>query len=102
MAAVCYILDFKQPMSIQPRNTVTNLKELRSLTGDDAGAQRVAWTDTWLKARAWFTEKLAGLPVTREQDEAGNVWVTLKGESEQAVLLGKSFAHPRTAAGSHD
>ena len=23
----------------------------------------LAWTDTWLKARAWFESKLAGLPV---------------------------------------
>ena len=34
------------------------LKELRALTADENGAQRVAWTPTWLKAREWFQSKL--------------------------------------------
>jgi N-carbamoyl-L-amino-acid hydrolase len=46
------------------------------MTADSNGAQRVAWTDTWLRARAWFAAKLEGLPVHRERDSAGNVWVT--------------------------
>ncbi len=41
-------------MSLNPKRTVAELKELRALTGDENGAQRVAWTDTWLKAREWF------------------------------------------------
>ena len=41
-------------MSLDPEQTVAELKELRELTGDENGAQRVAWTDTWLKAREWF------------------------------------------------
>ena len=75
-------------MALKPQRTIDDLKELRTLTGDADGAQRVAWTDTWLRARAWFADKLADLPVTREQDEAGNVWVRLQGESDQALLLG--------------
>lgn len=75
-------------MAIRPEHTIAHLKELRSLTGDDAGAQRVAWTDTWLRARRWFADKLTGLPVDMQQDEAGNVWVTLRGEREEALLLG--------------
>lgn len=75
-------------MAIHPENTIAHLKELRSLTGDDAGAQRIAWTDTWLRARRWFADKLTGLPVDMQQDEAGNVWVTLHGEREEALLLG--------------
>jgi N-carbamoyl-L-amino-acid hydrolase len=75
-------------MGLEPQRTIDHLKELRSLTGDADGAQRVAWTETWLCARAWFADKLAELPVTREQDQAGNVWVTLRGESERTLLLG--------------
>jgi N-carbamoyl-L-amino-acid hydrolase len=75
-------------MALSPQRTIAELKELRALTEDADGAQRVAWTDTWLSARAWFAEKLIGLPVTREQDEAGNVWVTLRGQSDRALLLG--------------
>lgn len=75
-------------MSLQPHRTVAELEELRALTGDALGAQRVAWTDTWLRAREWFTAKLAGLPVERHYDAAGNHWVTLPGASPRALLIG--------------
>ena len=75
-------------MSLNPKRTVAELKELRELTEDNNGAQRVAWTDTWLKAREWFRSKLAGLPVEHHHDAAGNGWVTLRGESEKALLIG--------------
>lgn len=64
------------------------MKELRTLTGDADGAQRVAWTDTWATARKWMREKLAELPVTVEVDQAGNQWATLKGASEKELLIG--------------
>src|SRR5712691_4038732 len=35
-------------MSIDPKRTVEELKQLRALTADENGAQRVAWTDPWL------------------------------------------------------
>ncbi len=73
---------------LNPQRTIAELKELRELTGDAHGAQRVAWTDTWLKSRAWFKEKLEGLPVTLEMDAAGNNWVTLAGESEKTLVIG--------------
>ncbi len=75
-------------MSIDPQRTIAELKELRALTGDENGAQRVAWTDTWLKARGWFEEKLKELPVEHHHDAAGNHWVTLPGESPQALIIG--------------
>lgn len=75
-------------MSLDPKRTVAELKELRALTADDNGAQRVAWTPMWLKAREWFATKLEGLPVEHEYDAAGNNWVTLRGDSDQALLLG--------------
>jgi N-carbamoyl-L-amino-acid hydrolase len=67
---------------------VSELKELRALTGDENGAQRVCWTDTWAKARAWMRDKLAALPVEVTIDEAGNQWATLRGKSEKALLIG--------------
>jgi len=75
-------------VSLDPARTVAELKELRELTGDENGAQRVAWTDTWETARGWLREKLAGLPLEEEIDEAGNQWWTLRGASEQEVLIG--------------
>jgi len=75
-------------MNVDPKRTVAELKELRALTGDENGAQRIAWTDMWLKAREWFTGKLAGLPVEHHYDAAGNHWITLAGESDKALILG--------------
>ena len=75
-------------MPLDPARTVTELKELRELTGDENGAQRVAWTETWETARGWLREKLAALPLEEEIDEAGNQWWTLRGSSEQEVLIG--------------
>ncbi|MEY4916537.1 MAG: hypothetical protein RL616_450 [Verrucomicrobiota bacterium] len=73
---------------LNPKRTVAELKELRSLTGDENGAQRVAFTPMWVKTRAWLREKLAGLPVETHTDAAGNFWATLRGESEKSLLIG--------------
>src|SRR6184192_3101352 len=75
-------------MPLDPSRTVAELRELRELTGDENGAQRVAWTDTWARAREWLGEKLAGLPLELDEDEAANQWWTLRGESDRAVLIG--------------
>ena len=75
-------------MPLQPARTVAELRELQELTGDENGAQRVAWTDTWRTAKEWLQGRLAGVPVEREVDEAGNEWYTLRGRSETALLLG--------------
>jgi N-carbamoyl-L-amino-acid hydrolase len=74
--------------SLNSARTLAELKELRALTGDADGAQRVAWTDTWAQARAWLRAKLEELPVQIETDPAGNLWATLPGASEQALLIG--------------
>jgi N-carbamoyl-L-amino-acid hydrolase len=75
-------------MPLQPSRTVDELRELQELTGDENGAQRVAWTETWERARQWLRGKLDGLPVEEEIDEAGNQWFTLRGRSDRAVLIG--------------
>lgn len=74
--------------SANPQRTIAELKELRQLTEDENGAQRVAFTPTWVKARKWLRQKLAGLPLEIHDDAAGNTWFTLYGESERALLIG--------------
>ena len=75
-------------MALDPKRTVAELKDLRTLTGDENGAQRVAWTDTWLRSREWLRTKLDELPLETHMDEAGNVWSTLKGESDKVLIIG--------------
>src|SRR5919106_699047 len=75
-------------MPLQPARTVEELRELQELTGDENGAQRVAWTETWERAREWLRGKLAAVPVEEEIDEAGNQWFTLRGASTRALLIG--------------
>jgi len=74
--------------ALNPKRTVAELKELRALTGDANGAQRVAFTPTWVKAREWFQKKLEALPVEIHRDAAGNLWTTLHGESPKELLIG--------------
>src|SRR6201994_131873 len=75
-------------MPLNPQNAIADLRELRELTEDVDGAQRIAWTPTWLKARAWFQKKLAALPVEHHLDAAGNSWTTLPGNSKRTLILG--------------
>ena len=75
-------------MPLDPSRTVAELEELRGLTGDENGAQRVAWTETWEKARDWLRAKLAGIDAVEEIDPAGNQWFTLRGASDRALLIG--------------
>jgi N-carbamoyl-L-amino-acid hydrolase len=74
--------------SLNPKRTIAELKDLRSFTADENGAQRVAFTKTWVATRAWLKEKLEALPVEIHTDAAGNLWTTLRGESERAMLIG--------------
>jgi allantoate deiminase len=74
---------------VDPPRAVAGLRELAQLTGDDDGAQRVAWTDTWVKAKDWFCGRLAGIDgVSVDNDEAGNLWATLPGDDERFVIVG--------------
>jgi amidase, hydantoinase/carbamoylase family len=75
-------------MPLDPARTVAELTELKELTGDENGAQRVAWTDTWEQARTWLRGKVEGTGAVEVIDEAGNQWFTLRGASDQALLIG--------------
>jgi hydantoinase/carbamoylase family amidase len=71
-----------------PGRVLSDLRELRELTEDENGAQRLCWTPTWAQARRWFDSKLEGLGVEREVDPAGNKWVTLRGDDPRSLVLG--------------
>src|SRR5881396_2870886 len=75
-------------MPLDPSWTVAELRELQELTGDENGAQRVAWTETWERAREWLRGKVDGTGAEETVDAAGNQWFTLRGASDQAVLIG--------------
>ena len=75
--------------AVDAPRAVAGLRELARLTGDDDGAQRVAWTDTWVTAKDWFRGELAGIDgVGVDTDEAGNLWATLPGDDERFVIVG--------------
>src|SRR5581483_4970377 len=75
-------------MPLDPARTVSDLEELRELTGNTDGAQRVAWTDTWEEARNFLREKMEPTGAVEEIDAAGNQWFTLRGASDRALLIG--------------
>src|SRR5258708_2149922 len=78
----------RQAMPVDAQLAIDLLKELRDLTANEDGAQRVAWTPMWLKARAWFQSKLSTLPLEHHLDAAGNSWTTLHGASPATLILG--------------
>jgi allantoate deiminase len=70
------------------RLVIEELRELAALTSTPEGAQRLAWGPVWREARAWFAGKVRALGLEPTRDAAGNVWVTLPGESDRTVILG--------------
>ena len=75
-------------MPLDPGRVVGDLKELRERTGNDDGAQRVAWTDTWETARELLRTNVEPTGATETIDEAGNQWFTLAGASHKVLVLG--------------
>jgi N-carbamoyl-L-amino-acid hydrolase len=73
---------------LQPSRTVAELRELRDLTGNEDGAQRLAWSETWVQAKQWLAGKLQETGAEESTDAAGNQWFTLRGGSEKALVIG--------------
>jgi hydantoinase/carbamoylase family amidase len=71
-----------------PRRVLDDLAELRNLTATPRGADRLAWTEGWARARAFLAERLAEIGVESERDEAGNVWATVDGVDRDMVAVG--------------
>jgi hydantoinase/carbamoylase family amidase len=75
--------------AVDAGRAIAGLQELRRLTGNEDGAQRVAWTETWAAARDWMRGELMQIPgVGVERDEAGNVWATAPADDERFVIVG--------------
>ena len=74
--------------SYDPQRVLADLDELARRTGGPAGSRRLAWTPTWLEARAMLRESVATLPVEVSQDEAGNIWTYLRGERPETLVVG--------------
>jgi hydantoinase/carbamoylase family amidase len=81
-------LTLREMSQLNPRQTIDELKELHSLTSDENGAQRIAFTETWARARRWLENKSREAGAEVQRDAAGNLWMTLRGESEKALLIG--------------
>jgi len=77
-------------VGLDPARTVRELEELRELTGDESGAQRVAWTETWDRARKWLAEKAAGTGAAHEVDEAANE-IRREVDVDAHIILGSTF-----------
>ena len=76
-------------MPADPTQVIANLRELAALTGNENGAQRIAFTPIWQRARDWFQSKLLAIPnIEHHLDAAGNSWTTLPGASPRALVLG--------------
>ena len=73
-------------MPLDPARTVEELRELQELTGDENGAQRVAWTETWEQAREWLRGKSPSS--TRRSTRPGTSGSRSPGESDRALLIG--------------
>ena len=70
------------------KRVVADLRELAELTSDEKGAQRVAWTPTWQKARDWFAVKAREAGAEMSVDAAGNTWAKIAGISPRALVVG--------------
>lgn len=75
-------------LNVGAQRVIKDLRELAELTSDENGAQRVAWTPTWQKARDWFRAKALELGCEITIDSAGNVWTKLEGTSDETVVIG--------------
>ena len=74
---------------VDAERAVSGLRDLAERTSDARGAQRVAWTDTWVAAREWLHGELDGIDgVAVDTDQAGNTWATLPGDAERFVIVG--------------
>ena len=74
--------------AIDAARVIADLRELARRTGDERGAQRLCWTETWREARAFLADLLAEIGVEAERDAAGNLWARLEGGDGAPVAVG--------------
>jgi N-carbamoyl-L-amino-acid hydrolase len=71
-----------------PDRALADLRKLRDLTGGPAGAERLAWTEGWRRARDFLRERLREIGVGDEVDEAGNLWAGMAGSRPGRLGVG--------------
>ena len=81
-------MDAGHAPGLDPRRTVADLRQLQQLTGTTAGAQRLAFSPPWQRARDFLRARLTELPVEVHVDSAGNLWATLEGHSDREIVIG--------------
>lgn len=74
-------------LAVDGRRAIADLRDLARLTSDEGGAQRVAWTATWERAREWLGERVARCGVAVERDPAGNAWAVRPGAPGTPTLV---------------
>ncbi len=74
--------------AIDPRRVIADLRELDRRTGGPSGAQRLCWGEGWREARALLAELLGEIGLEPELDAAGNLWASIRGEREPALVVG--------------
>ncbi len=76
-------------LRLDPQAVIADLDELAAASGGRfAGAKRLAWTPQWLDARAWLRAKLAEAGLEPDQDQAGNIWAAIEGDSDSFLIVG--------------
>ena len=75
-------------LRIDAARVVADLRRLRELTSDERGAQRLAWTEGWSRARSYYRGLLNEIGLAPEQDEAGNLWTYIPREAPRYVAIG--------------
>ena len=73
---------------VQPDRVLADLRALDELTGGPGGARRIAWTDTWRRARGMLESRAAEIGLSSKADRAGNLWTFLRGKSDEVVVVG--------------
>ena len=76
------------PPAIDARRVIADLRELDRRTGGPDGAQRLCWGDGWRDARSLLIHLLGEIGLTAKSDTAGNLWASLEGKQEPALVLG--------------
>lgn len=70
------------------KGVISDLRELASITSDKNGAQRVAWTPVWDKAREWFINKCKAEGAEIIVDSAYNLFAKIQGRSDEGICIG--------------
>ena len=74
---------------VRPQRTIADLEELRRITQDENGVQRLCWGARWRDARSLLTGLLDEIPGVRHwRDEAGNHHAELPGSSPRTLMIG--------------